>query len=694
MRIRLSALFILVLWSAVMAMPPEVEGEYEFTERGELVKVIVDDDLSPSEHITMAGTSTFGVSRFFLQNVMYDGTENWSHAWGNGDRCNSMTRAADSTAVMIGWNSNQGEVNYRLMHASWDGTLGGNHPFGEAGINEYGHEIRELVPDSFLVTGQRRNGDSYDLSLLLIDLDADIYREWTYEPGRTGNAMTTEGDSVVWIYGVTDSLDGANRDFLMLRTSAEEFGADLFARHFGGAEDDILNDAVRIDSALTILVGSTRSFSSDPSQSDIWVLATNDDGDSLWSKTWGGSQDDAALSVLAVADHDSGFVIAGYWSVDSSGVHNALLMKIDQDGDSLWSILVEDTIRTEFSDVTIDSGYRYYAVGVRQPSAEYGYYLVTAPDPSAPVEHPPNPFALLTPAADDTLYEGSIVFTWEEAIDPDPGDQVVYALLLDADTLFESPIAFGPLMSESYTWNTDTDNVYVNWRVVAQDISGNLTVCADRQRTFLRVLPDSTQSFSLLAPVDDAILPSPSPEFSWERAVDNDLADQVTYDLVFDVRDTSFAITGLVDTFVTINLLNNPIIGQSDTVQWHVVANSLIPPMSRASNETWTFVNWNEPAEQTPEIAFDFGLDLIYPNPFNASTTITYNIDAIADVRLDVFSIEGRLVETLVATERWPGRYTARWDGTSSGNAVGSGTYFIRLIAGAQVSTKKIVLLK
>ncbi|MBU1637857.1 T9SS type A sorting domain-containing protein, partial [bacterium] len=162
----------------------------------------------------------------------------------------------------------------------------------------------------------------------------------------------------------------------------------------------------------------------------------------------------------------------------------------------------------------------------------------------------------------------------------------------------------------------------------------------------------------------------------------------------FEVRDTSFAIVGLADTFVTIDLLNNPIIMQSDTVQWHVVANSYLPPMSLASREVWTFINWNEAVSQIPEIVSSFGLGPVYPNPFNSSTTITYDVNAIADVRLEVFSIEGRLVETLVAAERWPGRYTARWNGTSNGYAAGSGTYFVRLTAGSQVSTKKLILLR
>ena len=695
MRLRKNGLFILfICWSIAAAMPPDVELVHQFTERGELNSVLIDDAISPSESITMAGTSTFGVTRFFLQNTDHTGNVNWSHTWGNEDRCYSMSRASDSTALLIGRAYDTGEVDYRFMHADWDGTLRGNDDFGEQGTDEYGYAIAEFVPDSFLVTGQVRTDSTNDLSLLLIDIDGDVYREWIYEPARAGGVIELQGDSLIWIYGETDTTGGASRDFLMLRTRAAEFGTGLFTRSFGGAEAEVLHDAVRVDAELTILVGSTRSFSADPSQTDIWVIATNDNGDSLWSRSWGGPFDDTALSIVQTADNDTGFVIAGYRSVDTSGVHNAMLMKFNEDGDSLWSIIVEDTIRTEFHAVAVDSGYRYYAVGVTQPAAEYGFYLMTDPDPAAPIQHPPNPFSLISPGAGDTLLEGNIVFEWEEAVDPDPGDAVAYALLLDSDTLFEDPMAIGPLSTETFTWMTDTDDVVIYWRIVAQDNSSNLTVCADRHRSFLRVIPDETQPFSLLAPSDGEIMVLPSPEFRWEEAADADLSDEVTYDLVFEVRDTSFAIEGLVDTFVAINLGNNPVIMQSDTVHWHVVANSLLPQMSVVSNEEWMFVNWNEPVTAQPELVTSFGLGPVYPNPFNASTTITYDINHVADTRLEIFSISGRLVETLVSSERWPGQYTARWHGTSNGISVGSGMYFVRLTAGNQVSTKRLTLVK
>jgi flagellar hook assembly protein FlgD len=84
-----------------------------------------------------------------------------------------------------------------------------------------------------------------------------------------------------------------------------------------------------------------------------------------------------------------------------------------------------------------------------------------------------------------------------------------------------------------------------------------------------------------------------------------------------------------------------------------------------------------------------------YPNPFNPSTQIRYQLPASTPVRLDVFNTLGQQVITLVDTEQGAGTYTVSWDGRSgAGRQVTSGTYLYRLQAGDRVITKKMLLVK
>jgi hypothetical protein len=88
-------------------------------------------------------------------------------------------------------------------------------------------------------------------------------------------------------------------------------------------------------------------------------------------------------------------------------------------------------------------------------------------------------------------------------------------------------------------------------------------------------------------------------------------------------------------------------------------------------------------------------LEQNYPNPFNPSTTISFTLAAPGMTRLDVYDVNGRLVSTLVRGFQPAGRSEVKWNGTnSSGNPVASGVYFYRLVAGAAIETRRMVLLK
>jgi hypothetical protein len=90
-----------------------------------------------------------------------------------------------------------------------------------------------------------------------------------------------------------------------------------------------------------------------------------------------------------------------------------------------------------------------------------------------------------------------------------------------------------------------------------------------------------------------------------------------------------------------------------------------------------------------------FRLQQNFPNPFNPTATIRFEIARPAHVRLNVYDIRGRLVKTLVDELRQANSYQVVWDGTNnSGGAVASGVYFYRMTAGSFVQTHKMMLLK
>jgi len=85
-----------------------------------------------------------------------------------------------------------------------------------------------------------------------------------------------------------------------------------------------------------------------------------------------------------------------------------------------------------------------------------------------------------------------------------------------------------------------------------------------------------------------------------------------------------------------------------------------------------------------------------YPNPFNSSTTIIFRMPKERRVQLDILSVLGQKVRTLVDEWLTPGSYSIAWDGTdNTGRSVASGVYFYRLVSeGHPIQTRKLTILK
>jgi len=86
-----------------------------------------------------------------------------------------------------------------------------------------------------------------------------------------------------------------------------------------------------------------------------------------------------------------------------------------------------------------------------------------------------------------------------------------------------------------------------------------------------------------------------------------------------------------------------------------------------------------------------------YPNPFNPSTTISYNLAEDSDVELTIYNLKGQRVKQLISIDQLlAGQHSVEWNGTDdTGKNVSSGIYLYKLKAGDKyTSTKKMILLK
>ena len=84
-----------------------------------------------------------------------------------------------------------------------------------------------------------------------------------------------------------------------------------------------------------------------------------------------------------------------------------------------------------------------------------------------------------------------------------------------------------------------------------------------------------------------------------------------------------------------------------------------------------------------------------YPNPFNPSTTIAFELPKVEKIELTIYNTLGQKVKTLVNGRQPAGTYLVQWDGRdSNGKALSSGVYLYRAKAGTSIQTRKMVLLR
>ncbi|MFC1785978.1 T9SS type A sorting domain-containing protein [Candidatus Neomarinimicrobiota bacterium] len=90
-----------------------------------------------------------------------------------------------------------------------------------------------------------------------------------------------------------------------------------------------------------------------------------------------------------------------------------------------------------------------------------------------------------------------------------------------------------------------------------------------------------------------------------------------------------------------------------------------------------------------------FTIEAAYPNPFNPSTTIHYGIPNNEEVAISIYDIRGRLVINLFKAEQSVGWYEITWNGlVNDGSLAPAGLYFYKIIAGNEIKTSKISLVK
>jgi hypothetical protein len=107
---------------------------------------------------------------------------------------------------------------------------------------------------------------------------------------------------------------------------------------------------------------------------------------------------------------------------------------------------------------------------------------------------------------------------------------------------------------------------------------------------------------------------------------------------------------------------------------------------------TERFTGTEDPPSGTPGAT---ALGAPWPNPFNPTTRIPFDMSVPGEVEIKIFDISGRLVRVLCRKRFEAGAHSVSWDGRDeSGGPVASGVYFCRMRTGVYTASSRLVLLR
>ncbi len=280
-----------------------------------------------------------------------------TYGGSNVDWGNSVQITNDGGYIITGWTSSfgVGQQDVYLIKTNANGDTLWTKTFGGAN-NDRGYSVQQTNDGGYIVAGYTESFGVGNLDVFLIKADSSGNILWnkTYGGANIDWAWSVQQtiDSGYIILGLTESFGSGSQDVYLINT--KENGDTLWTKTFGGTNYDEGYSVYETNDRGYIIIGETQSFG--VNYADVYFIKTDSLGNILWNKTYGSTNVDIGFS--AQQTNDGGFIISGSQST-LVGNTNVYLIKTDINGDTLWT----RTFGGTSSDIgwsvqqTIDGGY-------------------------------------------------------------------------------------------------------------------------------------------------------------------------------------------------------------------------------------------------------------------------------------------------------------------------------------------------
>lgn len=206
--------------------------------------------------------------------------------------------------------------------------------YGGAG-DDSGNAVIQTSDGGYLVVGVTNSWGAGSMDIYLIKTNEYGDTTWTKHYGGynwDSPVRVLEGtDSFYYLSGNTSSQGSGATDIFLMKVS--QVGDSIWLKTYGGSGDESGNDLIECQDGGFMIVGVTMSFASGIDA--IYAIRTNLNGDTLWTNTYEKENVNDAFAVLQV--ETNGFLIAGTTSATGGNIADCYVVRTNENGDTLWT---------------------------------------------------------------------------------------------------------------------------------------------------------------------------------------------------------------------------------------------------------------------------------------------------------------------------------------------------------------------
>ncbi|HLU84909.1 MAG TPA: T9SS type A sorting domain-containing protein [Vicingaceae bacterium] len=269
-------------------------------------------------------------------------------------------------------------IIYAVMSFAQKDTIAHLYAVGGAGIDK-AESIVATSDGAYVVVGSTTSNTSGNTDVYLLKLDSQINVVWSWAIGGNNND---------WGYKVKETFDkgfiivatsnsfssGGDYDARLIKT--DSLGVIQWQKSYGGNDWDLAYDVIQTTDSGFAFCGET--YNNTNGESDVYIVKTNLLGDTLWTRTIGGSLVDKGNSIIETTD--SNLVIAGMTTTTTDSVQ-MYMIKLTGSGGLIWNNAYGTTAYEEAHVIIEAANGDYVLGGVTTgftPNNDKDFYMIRA----------------------------------------------------------------------------------------------------------------------------------------------------------------------------------------------------------------------------------------------------------------------------------------------------------------------------